>query len=94
MLIIRQFSDHVKISSTSQLINSISRILQKLLNYFNGTVISTPFISPSSLVWPVIFVLNVNESVVLVLVKSKILPALFMAGISLQYCYKLPDVFE
>ena len=94
MLIIRQFSDHVKISSTSQLINSISRVLQKLLNYFNGTVISTPFISPSSLVWPVIFVLNVNESVVLVLVKSIILPALFMAGISLQYCYKLPDVFE
>ena len=81
-------------SSTSQLIKSISGVLQKLLNYFNGTIISTPFTSPSSFVWPVIFVLNLNESVVLVAVKSTILPALFTAGISLQYCHKLPDVFE
>ena len=40
------------------------------------------------------FILNLNESVVLVAVKSTILLALFTAGISLQYCHKLPDAFE
>ena len=29
-----QFFDHVKINSTSQLINGISKLLQKLLKYF------------------------------------------------------------
>ena len=37
-----QFADQSKIRVTSQLINSISRVLQKLLKYFNyGTIIST-----------------------------------------------------
>ena len=94
MLIITQSAHQVKISSTSQLIRSISRVLQKLIKYFNGTIILIPFISPSLLVWHVIFVLNLNESVALVLIKSIILPALFTAGISLQQCYKLPDIYE
>ena len=34
-----QFSDYVKIRFTSQLINCISKILQKLLQYFNDTTI-------------------------------------------------------
>ena len=89
-----QFADQSKIRSNSQLIKGISRVLQKLLGYFNEIIISTSSILPSLLVWPVIFVLNLNESVVLVAVKSAILPALFTAGISLQYYHKLPDVFE
>ena len=95
-----QFEDHVKTSSTSQLIKGISRVLQKLLKYFNGTIISTstlPAILPlllSAAVWPVIFVLKLNESVALAPLKSTILPSLFTAGISLQYYHKLPDVFE
>ena len=32
----------------SQLINGISRFLQKLLKYFNGTAISTFFVLPLS----------------------------------------------
>ena len=40
----RQFSDHVKIRLMSQLINVIFSVLQKLLECFNGTTIST-FIS-------------------------------------------------
>ena len=36
-----QPADHVKISLTSQLIKGISRVFQKLLRYFNGTIIST-----------------------------------------------------
>ena len=54
-----------KITLTSQLIKIISRVLQKLIKYFNGTIISTLFISPSSSVWAFIFVLKLNESVAL-----------------------------
>ena len=54
--------DHVKIRLTSQLINSISRVLQKLLKYFNGTIISTSFVLPAAGVFPVIFILDLNDS--------------------------------
>ena len=43
---------------TSQLIKGISRVLQKLLNYFNGTIISTYYILPSSGVFAFIFILD------------------------------------
>ena len=33
---------------TSQLINEISRVLQKLVQYFNGTIVSTSFVLPSA----------------------------------------------
>ena len=46
----------------SQLINGISRVLQKLLKYFNGTIISTSFVLPSGGVFPVIFILDLNDS--------------------------------
>ena len=35
-----QFSDQVKFKDTSQLIKDMSRLLQKLFKYFNGTTIS------------------------------------------------------
>ena len=41
MLVITQFADQVKVKDTSQLINDMSKLLQKLLKYFNGTAIST-----------------------------------------------------
>ena len=47
---------------TSQLINDISRVLQKLLKYFNGTIISTSFVLPAAGVFPVIFILDLNDS--------------------------------
>ena len=89
-----QFADQVKMRLTSQLIKGISRVLQKLLKYFNGTIISTLSISPSSSVWPVIFALELNESVALASLKLTMLPILITAGISLQYYHKLPHVFE
>ena len=46
---------------TSQLSNGISRVLQKLLKYFNGTNISTSFILPSTGALPVIFTLDFND---------------------------------
>ena len=42
-LVITQADDYVKMELTSQLINRISRALQKLLNFFNGTTILTFF---------------------------------------------------
>ena len=89
----RKFANLLKISSYSQLIKGISRVLQKLLKNFNGTIVSTSTILPSSLVWPVIFVLKLNEFVALAPSKPTLSPALFTAGISLQNCHKFADVF-
>ena len=47
-LVITQVDDHVKMRLTSQLINGISRVLQKLPKFFNGKIISTFFILPSA----------------------------------------------
>ena len=93
VLIITQFLDQVKISSTLQLIKGISRVLQKLLKYSSGTIISTFSIFTSLSVLPIIFDLKLNESVSLAPLKLIISPSLFTAGISLQYCHRLPDVF-
>ena len=60
-LVITQFDDHIKFSLTSQLIKGISRVLQKLLKYFNGTIISTSFSLPLLGVFPVIFILDLND---------------------------------
>ena len=46
---------------TSQLINDISRVLQKLLKYFKGTIILAAFV-PLFPVEPVIFCSYLNES--------------------------------
>ena len=50
---------------TSQLIDGISKVLQKLLKYFNGNITSTYFVLPAAGLIPVIFTLdsNVSESV-------------------------------
>ena len=43
---ITHFLDQVKSRLISQLINGISRVVQKLLKYFNGTAILTSFVLP------------------------------------------------
>ena len=91
---ITQSLDHVKMRLTSQLINGISRVLQKLLKYFNGISIWILPVLPLLSIWPVIFVLKLKESVALAPLKSTISPLVFTAGVSLQYCHKLPDAFE
>ena len=55
------FSIHVKESSTLQSINGISNDLQKLLKYFNGTAIFTPFKYPLLSVLPTKFDLYLND---------------------------------
>ena len=61
-LVITQTLEQVKIRLTSQLINGISRVLQKLLKYYNGTIIPISFVFPSAGVFPVIFTLDLNDS--------------------------------
>ena len=60
--VITQVDDHVKIKLTSQLIKDISIVLQKLLRYFNGTIISTSFSLPATGAFHVIFILDLNDS--------------------------------
>ena len=79
-----QADDHVKMRLTSQLINGVSRFLQKLLKCFNGTINSASFVWPWSGVYQVIFTLDLYDSEF----------AKLSFGLSLYYCQKLPDVFE
>ena len=64
---------------TLQLINGISKVLQKLFKHFNGPIILTSFVLPSAGVFPVISVLGLND--------SKSIKLSF--GSSLQYFHKL-----
>ena len=67
----------------SQLTNAISRVLQKLLKYFNGTLISTFFV-PLFPILAAIFVLNLNEALIILSAgKSVISPLAFKYGSSL-----------
>ena len=54
-LVIRQSFDQVKVKLTLQLISGISSVLQKWLQYFNGTIISRSFVLPVAGLFPVIF---------------------------------------
>ena len=75
--------DQVRIRLVSQLINRISRALQKLLKYFNGSLILIFFV-PLFYVLPAIFVLNLNKALLLLASgKSEIAPLLFKNGLSL-----------
>ena len=46
---------------TMRLVNDISRVLKKLLKYFNGTIVITFFV-PLFPIEPVFFCLNLNEA--------------------------------
>ena len=57
-----QVDDHAKMRLPSQLISGISKVQKKLPKYFNDITISTPFVLPSTEVFPDIFVLDLNDS--------------------------------
>ena len=59
---VAKFLDQVKIRLSSQLINDILRVLQKLIKYFNGTDSSTFFVLRTSGSFPVISILDLNGS--------------------------------
>ena len=59
---ITQFLGQVKLRLISQLINDILRAIQKLLKDFNGTDISKFFVLRASGVFPVILILDLNDS--------------------------------
>ena len=86
---ITRFDFQVKIRLTSQLFEGISRILQKLLKYFNETIISTLSILSLLSVLPVTFALKLNGSVVSAPLNSEKSPLSFTARKSLQYCFQM-----
>ena len=77
-----QFSDQVKMRLISQLINGISRVLQKLLKYFNSTIIPT-FFCRQHLLQQLFFCLHLNEA--LLPGKLATASASLLAGSSLYY---------
>ena len=79
-----KYANHVRMRLISQLIKGISRVPQKLLKYFNGTAILTSFVLPLVGVFPVIFILDWNDSEF----------TIAACGSSHLYCHKLLDVFE
>ena len=79
------FLDQFRWRLISQLIKGISRVLQKLLRYFNGTIISTFFVLLFP-VPPVIFALRLSNLVVaLASLKSTMSLLVAEAGSSMQY---------
>ena len=58
---ITQFSDKFKTRLIWQLVNSIWRVLQTLLKYFNDIAILTSLTLPSTDVLPVILILDLND---------------------------------
>ena len=63
-----------------QLISGISKVLQKLLKYFNGTFISRSLVLPAAGALSVILALKLNDSESVMLSFES----------SLLYCDKLP----
>ena len=62
--VIKHLAGQVRIRLILQLIKSISKVLQKLLKYFNGTIILTFFL-PAFPAQPSVFVLNLNQALLL-----------------------------
>ena len=86
-----QFSFHVNENSTLQLINGISKYLQNVLKYFNGTTSFGPYFSlsaPFSSVSLIRFDLYLkNEELLFVKLIAPIIS-------SLLNCHKVPEVSE
>ena len=61
-LVITELSDQVNTRFISQLINGISRVLQKLLRYLNETAVSAYLVLSSTRALPVILAFNLKDS--------------------------------
>ena len=61
-LVITELSDQVNTRFISQLINDISRVLQKLLRYLNETAVSASLVLSSTRALPVILAFNLKDS--------------------------------
>ena len=73
--IVKHVGDQIRIKIISQLINSISRVFQKLFRYLQGILILT-FSVPSFPVVPAIFVKHLNEALLILSAgKSAIAPS-------------------
>ena len=89
-----QLGSHVNESSILQLINDISKDLQRLLKYFGGTTIFTSFFIPIFSVWPIRFDLYLNDDELFGIWLSSTAKSTFPSISSLLNCHKLPEVSE
>ena len=63
-------------------------VFQKLLKFFHGTIISIFFV-PQASILPVTFILNLNETLLLLLTRKLVIsPPTFTDDSSLQYFHK------
>ena len=86
-----QFSYHFNEHSTLQLINGISKDLQKLPEHFNGTAIFTPsffLFAPSTTVSPIRFDLYLKDEELLFVI------LIFPIILSLLKFHKLPEMYQ
>ena len=79
---ITQLAYQCRIRLISQFNRGNLRVLQKIFRYFNGTIFLTSFVS-SLPIWPVIFSLKLNDTLVSFPVKSTIIPASIKTASSL-----------
>ena len=84
-----KFSIHFNESSTLQLINDISNDHQKLLKYFSGTAIFTPFFVPSASVLVIKLDLYLNEGTL-----SSLVTFALLVISALLKPHKLPQVYS
>ena len=56
-----QADDYFRIRLISRLISGTSRVLQKLIKYFNDPTVSTFVVLPSSGILPISFILGLND---------------------------------
>ena len=77
------FSDQFKMELISQSVKGIPKVLQQLLRYFNGTIISRSFV-PTATVLPGTFYLNLHKGLLFLLSsKSKITSSTSKCGSNL-----------
>ena len=92
LAIFKKYADEVRIRLAPPLINGISKVLKKLLRYFNGTIISIIVCSIISCL-TCYFCLNLNDVLLLSSRKLIKLSVLFKTGSSLLCCHRLLEFF-
>ena len=77
LVVSTQFAFHINESSTLQILKGITSDLQKILKYFNGATIFTPWIFPFASVLPIRPDLYLNDEELAVVIPALLLLPVF-----------------
>ena len=77
LVVSTQFAFHINESSTLQLLKCITNDLQKILKYFNGATIFTPWVFPFASVLPIRLDLYLNDEELAVVIPALLLLPVF-----------------